>query len=164
MPQDFQSGASHSVFNIIRHKSHIIKRVRAFKGQGRFKDISFIVYPSACKWRSMFWLKMPDKLRRVIAYASPHVLVLQIVITVFVTWYIYRSCCKYATYKVSIAFFLHLFRDFEHHVQSEMWREKRAGSIPESVYPGNTRAYLGPLQLISMMNRSKASASKLGQV
>ena len=52
----------------------------------------------------MSWLKMPDKLLRVIAYASPHVFVLQIVIAVFVTWYIYRSCYRYLIYKVSIAF------------------------------------------------------------
>ena len=64
----------------------------------------------------MSWLKMFDKLLRVIAYAFPRVLVLQIVITVFVAWYIYRSCYKYVTYKVSIAFFLHLSRDSEHHM------------------------------------------------
>ena len=97
----------------------MLKRVRALKGQGRFKDITFVVHSSACKWRSIFWLKMPDNSLRVIAYASPRVLVLQIVITVFVIWYIYRSCCKYVTYKVSVAFFLHLSGNFEHHMQSK---------------------------------------------
>lgn len=59
---------------------------------------------------------MPDKLLRVIAYAFPHVLVFQIVIAVFVTWYIYRSCYRYVIYKVSTTFFLHLFTGLEHHM------------------------------------------------
>ena len=55
---------------------------------------------------------MSDKLLRVIAYAFPRVLVLQIVITVFVAWSIYRSCYKYITYKVSTV----RFRDMELHM------------------------------------------------
>ena len=58
----------------------------------------------------MSLLKMSEKLVRVISYAFPHVLVLQIVVAVFLAWYIYRSCSKYATYKVSIVISLHLSR------------------------------------------------------
>ena len=53
---------------------------------------------------------MSEKLVRVISYAFPHVLVLQIVVAVFLAWYIYRSCYKYVIYKVSIAISLHLSR------------------------------------------------------
>ena len=56
---------------------------------------------------------MSEKLVRVISYAFPHVLVLQIVVAVFVAWYIYRSCYKYVTYKVSIVNSLHLSRQLE---------------------------------------------------
>ena len=50
---------------------------------------------------------MSEKLVGVIPFAFPHVLVLQIVVAVFVAWYIYRSCYRYVSYKVSIVISLH---------------------------------------------------------
>ena len=50
---------------------------------------------------------MSEKLVGVIPFAFLPVLVLQIVVAVFVAWYIYRSCYRYVSYKVSIVISLH---------------------------------------------------------
>ena len=56
---------------------------------------------------------MSEKLLGILSFAFPHVLILQIVVAVSVAWYIYRSCYKYVTYKVSIVISLHSPRQLE---------------------------------------------------